>query len=64
MADDAFFALRSRAYDLADSGRYKSWAEVAQALNAEGSAPALVTRLASDAQAVMMITRCCTQARA
>lgn len=64
MADDAFFAMRSRAYDLADSGRYKSWAEIAQALHAEGCLPTLVTRLASDAQAVMMLTRCCTQARA
>jgi len=64
MADDAFFRLRARAYDLADSGRYKRWDQIAYALQAEGFLPALITRLDEDAQAVMMITRSCTLARA
>lgn len=63
MSDDPFFALRSRAYDLADSGRYKSWAQVASALQGESFPDALIFRLESDKLAVMLITRCCTQAQ-
>jgi hypothetical protein len=63
MPDDAFFALRTRAYELAETGRFKRWDQVADALEAEGFLPALVTRLDGDGLAVMMITRCCVQAR-
>ena len=63
MSDESFFALRARAYDLADSGRFKHWNEIAYALQAEGFLPSLITRLDQDALAVMMITRCCGIAR-
>lgn len=65
MSDDAvFFSLRSRAYELAESGRFKDWFKVADALQAEGFVSALIQRLDRDPLAVMMITRCCLQARA
>jgi hypothetical protein len=64
MAEDAFFALRNRAYELADSGRFKQWAQIAYALRDEGFLPSLITRLDSDGLAVMMITRSCSLARA
>lgn len=63
MADDSFFALRSRAFDLADTGRFKRWDQIAYALQAEGFLPSLITRLDRDGLAVMMITRCCALAR-
>ena len=64
MADDPFFTMRNRAYDLAQTGRFKQWDQVAFALKAEGFLIALITRLDADRQAVMMITRCCSIARA
>lgn len=65
MSDDAvFFSLRSRAYELAESGRFNDWFKVADALQAEGFVSALIQRLKRDPLAVMMITRCCLQARA
>lgn len=65
MSDDApFFALRNRAYELAETGRYKHWKDVALVLQAEGLVGSLIERLGRDDLAVMMITRCCTQARA
>ena len=63
-SQEAFFALRNRAYELADTGRYKEWNAIAYALQAEGFLPALITRLDQDAQVVMMITRTCINARA
>lgn len=63
MSNEAFFALRARAYELADTGRYKRWVEIAYALQAEGYLPSLITRLDRDGLAVMMITRCCGIAR-
>jgi hypothetical protein len=64
MSDDAlFFSLRNRAYELAETGRYKHWKEVAVELQTEGLLASLVERLGRDGLAVMMITRCCTQAR-
>lgn len=63
MPEDPFFALRDRAYELADSGRFKRWDQVAIALHAEGFADDLITRLQDDKLAVMMIARCCAQAR-
>jgi len=62
--DQGFFVLRDRAYALASSGRFKRWEQVAYALRAEGFLDALIVRLNADKLAVMMITRCCDQARA
>lgn len=64
MSTDPFFALRNRAYDLAGTGRYKNWNQIALALLAEGFLKALIARIDCDRLAVMMITRCCVQARA
>jgi hypothetical protein len=63
MSNEPFFAFRARAYELASSGRYKGWEQVACALQSEGFLPSLITRLDHDGLAVMMITRCCTLAR-
>ena len=63
VSDEPFFALRSRAYELANSKHYKRWDQIAYALKAEGFLPSLITRLDRDTLAVMMITRCCTLAR-
>lgn len=62
--DDPFNALRERAYELAKTGRFKRWDQIAYALRDEGFLSNLITRLDGDRLAVMMITRCCTQARA
>jgi hypothetical protein len=64
MTNESFFALRARAYELADTGRYKQWSQVAHALQAEGFLPSLITRLDRDGLAVLLITRCCRIARA
>lgn len=65
MNDDAlFFSVRTRAYELAETGRFKHWLKVADALLAEGFIGSLIERLDRDTLAVMMITRCCQQARA
>lgn len=65
MSDDAlFFAVRRRAYELAETGRFKNWLKVADALLAEGFVGSMIKRLDRDALAVMMITRCCEKARA
>jgi hypothetical protein len=64
MPDDSFFSLRNRAYELANTGRFRRWDQVARALQAEGFLYSLITRLAEDKLAVMMIGRCCDQARA
>ncbi len=63
VSNDDFFRLRDRAYDLAATGRYKRWDQIAYALQAEGFSPSLITRLNGDAQSVMMITRSCDIAR-
>ena len=63
MPDNSFFSLRNRAYELADSGRFKRWDQIAFALQAEGFVHSLITRLDDDKLAVMMIDRCCNQAR-
>lgn len=64
MNDDALFmAMRQRAYELAETGRYRHWDKVATVLHAEGFVDSLIRRLECDGLAVMMITRCCDQAR-
>lgn len=62
--DDPFNALRERAYELASTGRFKRWDQIAYKLRDEGFLSNLITRLDGDRLAVMMITRCCAQARA
>ena len=64
MSENPFFLLRERAYQLADTGKYKRWDNVAYALRAEGFLDTLIARLHRDKLAVMMITRCCMLARA
>jgi hypothetical protein len=66
MSEDPFFALRDRADELADSGRYKGWEHVARALRSEGFLVALIGRLNADGLAVMMMmtTPSCALARA
>lgn len=59
-----FFTLRSRAYELADTGRYNCWHQVADALLAEGFLPSVIVRLDRDALAVMLVTRNCRRAAA
>lgn len=64
MTDDALFmTMRQRAYELAETGRYRHWAKVATVLRREGFLDSLIRRLDSDGLAVMMITRCCEQSR-
>lgn len=64
MSDEQCFGVRGRAYEFADSGRYRRWDQVADALQHEGFLPATITRLDEDRQAVLMITHCCARARA
>lgn len=49
MTDDSLGALRARAYELADTGRYGDWDSVAAALMDEGALAVLVRRVGSDA---------------
>jgi hypothetical protein len=62
--DTLFFSMRRRAYELAETGRYKHWSKVAATVQAAGFLGSLIARLDRDGLAVMMITRCCEQARA
>lgn len=65
MTDDApFFLLRRRAYELAETGKYKGWSAIADVLYREGFLDSVIRRLDGDGLAVMMIARCCEQARA
>jgi hypothetical protein len=57
--DDEFFATRSRAYELADTGRFKNWSHIAYTLLVERFAPLMIKRLDDDRLAVMMISRIC-----
>lgn len=62
MSDERFIAVRDRAYDLAETGRFKHWDQVSRALRAEGFRADLIGQLGGDKLAVMMITRSCVQA--
>ncbi|MET0181253.1 MAG: hypothetical protein ABW199_00045 [Caulobacterales bacterium] len=64
MENDKLILVRSRAYDLADTGRFKHWNQIASALEREGVLLSLIETLGADKLAVMMITRSCDQARA
>lgn len=61
--DDDFSTMRNRAYDLADTGRYKDWSHVGYVLLAERFSPALIKRLDADRLAVLMISRICKSRR-
>ena len=61
--NDAFLVMRNRAYDLADTGRYKNWSHVAYVLLVERFAPALIKRLNQDGLAILMISRICKTQR-
>ena len=63
MSNDDFFSLRDRAYELAGTGRFKRWDQIARALKGEGFRYVLIARLHYDKLAIMMIDRCCNQAR-
>lgn len=57
--DDAYIAARDRAYELANTGRYKNWSHVAYTLLVEKFPPGTIKRLNGDALAVLMISRIC-----
>lgn len=48
-------ALRTRAYQLADTGRYRDWDELSGALNGEGAPMDMVQRLGEDGLFKIMI---------
>lgn len=62
MSELSFEALRKRAYELADTGRYNTWEEVAAALEAEHVAMAS-KRLRADPVLTRMLTARCEQAK-
>jgi hypothetical protein len=53
--DDPLAALRARAYQLADTGRYTDWASLSADLVDEGSADVIVRRLTHDALFQIML---------
>jgi len=53
--DDAFAALRARAYELADTGRHDDWDSIAAAIMDEGALPVLVRRVGTDALFKIML---------
>lgn len=61
--DDPITALRTRAYMLADTGRYADWASLSADLVDEGQADVLVRRLTHDALFQIMLKNRMTAAR-
>lgn len=53
--DDPFAALRTRAYELADTGRYEDWASLSADLVEEGAPDVIVRRLTHDALFQIML---------
>lgn len=53
--DDPLSALRTRAYELADTGRYADWASLSAELVKEGAPDVIVRRLTHDALFQIMI---------
>lgn len=51
---DPIIAVRDRAYDLASTGKFKSWRDIVSVLQSEGVHALLVSRL--DAQPYFQIT--------
>ncbi len=62
MSEPSFEALRKRAYELADTGRFNTWEDIGAALEAEGIAMAS-KRLRADPLLPGMLTARCQQAR-
>ncbi|QGZ93961.1 hypothetical protein [Terricaulis silvestris] len=62
MSEPSFEALRTRAYELADTGRYNTWEEIGKALEADGVAMAS-KRLSADPVLTRMLTTRCEQAK-
>lgn len=61
--DDPLAALRSRAYELADTGRYTDWASLSADLVDEGSPDVIVRRLTHDALFQIMLKNRMSAAR-
>lgn len=53
--DDPLAALRGRAYQLADTGRYADWASLSADLVEEGAPEVIVRRLTHDALFQIML---------
>lgn len=53
--DDPLAALRTRAYQLADTGRYADWASLSADLVEEGAPDVIVRRLSHDALFQIML---------
>ena len=53
--DDPLAALRARAYQLADTGRYADWASLSADLVEEGAPDVIVRRLTHDALFQIML---------
>jgi hypothetical protein len=53
--DDPLAALRARAYELADTGRYRDWASLSAHLVEEGAPDVIVRRLTHDALFQIML---------
>lgn len=61
--DDSLGALRARAYELADTGRYGDWASLSADLVEEGSPDVVVRQLTHDALFQIMLKNRMTSAR-
>lgn len=61
--DDPLAALRARAYELADTGRYEDWASLSADLVDEGSPDVIVRRLTHDALFQIMLKNRMNSAR-
>lgn len=55
MSADDLTPLRTRAYQLVDTGRYPDWGSIAAALMDEGAIPVLVRRAGDDALFKVML---------
>ena len=53
--DDPLAALRTRAYELADTGRYTDWASLSANLVDEGAPDVIVRQLTKDALFQIML---------
>lgn len=62
MSEPSFEALRKRAYELADTGRFATWEDIGKALEAEHVAMA-TKRLRADPLLTGMLTARCEQAK-
>ena len=60
---EAFAALRARAYELADTGRYQDWAALSADLLAEGASERFVRSLGADSFTQTMLRNRMAQAR-